>query len=93
MTIRVSRGAALRIGCAAALAVAVRPSPSDAQLTPVRFAASPAGSQAEAYFAQQLGFFQQAGISMTQTFVTRGPELTQHPTQPNASAATAGPLR
>jgi NitT/TauT family transport system substrate-binding protein len=74
MTIRVSRGAALRIGCAAALAAAVRPSPSDAQLTPVRFAASPAGSQAEAYFAQQLGFFQQAGISMTQTFVTRGPD-------------------
>lgn len=71
----VSRARAVGIGSGALLATALRPRSACAQtLSSVHFAASPAATQAEAYYAEQLGFFKQAGITTTQTFVTRGPD-------------------
>jgi NitT/TauT family transport system substrate-binding protein len=67
-----SRAAALRIGGAAVLAAATQPGRAFAQSAPVRYAASPAATQAEAYYAEQLGFFKQAGISTIGTIVARG---------------------
>jgi ABC-type nitrate/sulfonate/bicarbonate transport system substrate-binding protein len=68
------RASALRIGVAAALAAgtSIFPGRTSAQSAPLRFAASPASTQAEAFYADKLGFFKQAGITSTETIVTRG---------------------
>ena len=68
------RSTALRVGAAAALAAGTSSVPRRilAQAAPLRFAASPASTQAEAFYADKLGFFRQAGITATETLVTRG---------------------
>jgi NitT/TauT family transport system substrate-binding protein len=63
-----SRSAALVLGAAAA--VAPRRVWSQAAST-VRVGASAAATQAEAYYGEQLGVFKAAGITTTQTIVTR----------------------
>lgn len=63
----ISRSTALAVLCSA---VAV-PHIARAQNSTVRVGASPAATQAEAYYAEQLGIFKAAGISTTQTIVTR----------------------
>lgn len=57
---------------AAAAAALMAPRRVWAQTAAVRVGASPASTQAEAYYAEQLGFFKHAGIATTQTIVTRG---------------------
>jgi NitT/TauT family transport system substrate-binding protein len=64
---RISRSTAIALGVAA---VAV-PHRASAQAATVRVGASAAATQAEAYYAEQLGVFKQAGIATTQTIVTR----------------------
>jgi len=66
------RTAAIRLAGATILAAATRPAVTFAQASPLRFAASPAATQAEAYYADQLGFFKKAGITITNTIVARG---------------------
>ncbi len=69
MTTRtISRSAALAL---AGAAVVARPIRVWAQASTVRVGASAAATQAEAYYAEQLGMFKQAGITTQQTIVRR----------------------
>lgn len=52
-------------------AAVAHPSRARAQAATVRVGASAAATQAEAYYAEQLGIFKQAGITTVQTVVTR----------------------
>jgi ABC-type nitrate/sulfonate/bicarbonate transport system substrate-binding protein len=69
MTITIPRSSALALA-AAALAAPGR-AWAQTSASAIRIGTSPASTQAEAYYAEQLGFFKQAGITTTQTFVTR----------------------
>jgi NitT/TauT family transport system substrate-binding protein len=64
----ISRSHALAL---AAAATTLRPRLVGAQASTVRVGASAAATQAEAYYAEQLGMFKQAGITTQQTIVTR----------------------
>lgn len=65
------RSRALALAAAGATAAAL-PRRAWAQTAPIRVGTSPAATQAEAYYADQLGFFKAAGLTVTQTIVTRG---------------------
>lgn len=65
-----SRSAALA-ATAAAIAATTVPRRAWSQAAPVRAGASPAATQAEVYYGEQLGVFRQMGISTTSTIVTR----------------------
>jgi len=66
----ITRSAALALATAAALA----PRIARAQASTIRIGASAAATNAEAYYADQLGMFKQVGVTTTQTVVTRSSE-------------------
>ena len=68
MASRISRSAALGLAAVTMLA----PRRARSQTSPIRIGTGVAATQAEAYYAEQLGVFKQAGIATTQTIVTRG---------------------
>jgi len=71
MTTTIPRSRALALVAAAAAAAAPLRAVAQTSVSTIRIGTSPASTQAEAYYAEQLGVFKQAGITATQTFVTR----------------------
>ncbi len=69
-----TRRRALTLVASGATALASFPALVRAERASVRIAASPAATQAEAYYAEQLGIFKQAGISTTLSTASRGAE-------------------
>ena len=59
------RRRAIALTVSGTVALAAFPPTARAQAASVRIAASAAATQAEAYYADQLGFFKQAGITAT----------------------------
>jgi NitT/TauT family transport system substrate-binding protein len=69
-----SRGRAMALAASGAAALAGFPAVARAQTSTIRIGASGAATQAEGYFADQLGYFKQSGITATITTTLRGAE-------------------
>jgi NitT/TauT family transport system substrate-binding protein len=85
------RSQALALGASGAAAFAGFPGIVRAQASTVRIAASSAATQAEGYFADQLGAFKQAGINATISATGRGSETLQMVARGDIDIASATP--
>ena len=86
----ITRGRALALAASSA-AVTVFPARVRAQSSSVRIAASPAATQAEAYFADQLGYFKAAGITATLSTAARSAETLAGVARGDIDVASATP--
>jgi NitT/TauT family transport system substrate-binding protein len=86
-----TRGRALALAASGATAAAGFPAIVRAQTSTVRIAASGAATQAEGYFADQLGVFKAAGITATITTTLRGAETLAAVSRGDIDIAAATP--
>jgi NitT/TauT family transport system substrate-binding protein len=86
----ITRGRALALAASGA-ALTVFPARVRAQSSPVRIAASAAATQAEAYFAEQLGYFKSAGITATLSSAARSAETLAAVARGDIDVASATP--
>src|SRR6202021_2716733 len=87
----ITRGRALALAASGAAVAAGVPAIVRAQTSAIRIAASSAATQAEGYFADQLGFFKQAGLSATITTTGRGAETLEAVVRGDIDIASATP--
>jgi NitT/TauT family transport system substrate-binding protein len=87
----ITRGRAFALTASGAAAFAGFPAVVRAQTSTIRIAASGAATQAEGYFADQLGVFKQAGISATITTTLRGSETLAAVSRGDIDIAAATP--
>ena len=86
-----TRRRALALAASGVAAASIFPTPARAQTSTVRIAASAAATQAEAYYADQLGFFKQAGITATLSSAARSAETLQLVARGDIDVASATP--
>lgn len=84
------RGHAIALAASGAAALGF-PAVVRAQTSTLRIAASTAATQAEGYFADQLGFFKQAGITATISTTGRGSETIEAVVRGDIDMASATP--
>jgi NitT/TauT family transport system substrate-binding protein len=85
------RRQAIALAASGAVAFSGFPAIVRAQTSTLRMAASAAATQAEGYFADQLGFFKQAGITVTINTTARGAETLAGISRGDLDIASATP--
>jgi NitT/TauT family transport system substrate-binding protein len=91
MKTTITRGRALALATSGAAVAAGFPAIVRAQTSTIRIAASSAATQAEGYFAEQLGIFKQFGISSTITTTGRGAETLEAVVRGDIDVASTTP--
>jgi NitT/TauT family transport system substrate-binding protein len=86
-----TRGRALTVAASGAAVLSAFPAVVRAQTSTVSIAASAAATQAEAYYADQLGYFKQAGITATLSSAARSAETLQLVARGDIDVASATP--
>ena len=88
---KVTRGRAIALAASGAAALTGFPAVVRAQASTIRIGASGAATQADGYFADQLGYFKQSGITATITTTLRGAETLAAVSRGDLDFASATP--